>query len=66
MKLERCLGYRRNMTVPAHCDLAPAPQAVPYDIDLAQPAALIADPTRAAMLRALLAGRPLAAGNWPG
>ena len=43
------------MTVPA--------QSVPYDSDIAQAAALIADPTRAAMLRALLSGRPLAAGE---
>jgi DNA-binding transcriptional ArsR family regulator len=41
------------MTVPA--------QSVPYDTDIAQAAALIADPTRAAMLRALVSGRPLAA-----
>jgi DNA-binding transcriptional ArsR family regulator len=44
------------MTVPAH-------DAVPYDTDIAQAAALMADPTRAAMLRALLADRPLAAGE---
>jgi DNA-binding transcriptional ArsR family regulator len=37
--------------------------SVPYDTDLAQGAALIADPTRAAMLRALMSGRPLAAGE---
>lgn len=37
--------------------------AVPYDPDLAPVAALIADPARATMLRALLAGRPLAAGE---
>jgi DNA-binding transcriptional ArsR family regulator len=43
------------MTVPA--------QPVPYDTDIAQAAALIADPTRAAMLRALLSNRPLAAGE---
>jgi len=43
------------MTVPA--------QPVPYDTDIAQAAALIADPTRAAMLRALLSDRPLAAGE---
>jgi DNA-binding transcriptional ArsR family regulator len=51
------------MTVPAHHDLAPAARALPYDTDLARPAGLIADPTRAALLRALLAGRPLAAGE---
>ncbi len=51
------------MTVPAQHDLAPAARAVPYDSDIAQPAALIADPTRAAMLRALLSDRPLAAGE---
>jgi DNA-binding transcriptional ArsR family regulator len=43
------------MTVPA--------QPVAYDTDIAQAAALIADPTRAAMLRALLSDRPLAAGE---
>jgi len=57
------LGYGRNMTVPAHHDLAPAARAVPYDTDIAQAAALIADPTRAAMLRALMSDRPLAAGE---
>ena len=57
------MGYGRNMTVPAHHDLAPAARAVPYDTDIAQAAALIADPTRAAMLRALLSDRPLAAGE---
>jgi len=49
------LDYRRNMTVPA--------QPMPYDTDIAQAAALMADPTRAAMLRALLSDRPLAAGE---
>jgi len=44
------------MTVPAH-------DAVLYDTDIAQAAALMADPTRAAMLRALLSDRPLAAGE---
>jgi DNA-binding transcriptional ArsR family regulator len=44
------------MTVPAH-------DSVPYDTDIAQAAALMADPTRAAMLRALLSDRPLAAGE---
>jgi len=39
------------------------PEIVPYDTDLAGAAALIADPTRAAMLRALLSGRQLAAGE---
>ena len=39
------------MTVPAHHVLAPAARAVPYDNDIAQAAALIADPTRAAILR---------------
>jgi DNA-binding transcriptional ArsR family regulator len=37
--------------------------AVAYDTDIAGAAALIADPTRAAMLRALIPGRPLAAGE---
>ena len=49
------------MTVPAH-DSVPF-DSVPYDTDIAQAAALIADPTRAAMLRALLSDRPLAAGE---
>jgi DNA-binding transcriptional ArsR family regulator len=43
------------MTVPA--------QALPYDLDVAPAAALIADPTRAAILQALLPDRPLAAGE---
>jgi DNA-binding transcriptional ArsR family regulator len=53
------------MTVPAHVVTGDRVRddAVPYDPDLALTAALIADPTRAAMLRALLAGRPLAAGE---
>jgi DNA-binding transcriptional ArsR family regulator len=51
------------MTSPAQHDLAPAARAIPYDCDIAQAAALIADPTRAAMLRALLSDRPLAAGE---
>ncbi len=38
-------------------------QPVPYDNDIAGAAALMADPTRAAMLRALLPDRPLAAGE---
>jgi DNA-binding transcriptional ArsR family regulator len=51
------------VTVPAQHDLAPAARAVPYDTDIAQAAALIADPTRAAMLRTLMSDRPLAAGE---
>jgi DNA-binding transcriptional ArsR family regulator len=43
------------MTVPA--------QPLPYDTDVAPAAALIADPTRAAILLALLPDRPLAAGE---
>ena len=39
------------------------PDLVPYDTDIAGAAALIADPTRAAILRALLPDRPLAAGE---
>ncbi|HEU5217464.1 MAG TPA: hypothetical protein VFU23_02340 [Gemmatimonadales bacterium] len=35
-------------------------QSVPYDTDIAPAAALMADPTRAAILRALLPDRPLA------
>jgi len=54
--VETPLRYGRNMTVPAH-------DSVPYDTDIAQAAALMADPTRAAMLRALLSDRPLAAGE---
>ena len=38
-------------------------QPLPYDLDIAPAAALIADPTRAAILRSLLPGRPLAAGE---
>jgi DNA-binding transcriptional ArsR family regulator len=38
-------------------------EALPYDTDIAPAAALIADPTRAAILRALLPDRPLAAGE---
>ena len=43
------------MSMPAH--------DVPYDADFAPAAALISDPTRAAILRALLPDRPLAAGE---
>ena len=39
------------------------PEPVPYDPDIASAAALMADPTRAAILRALLPDRPLAAGE---
>ena len=49
------------MTVPAR-DSVPY-DSVPYDTDIAQAAALMADPTRAAMLRALLSDCPLAAGE---
>jgi DNA-binding transcriptional ArsR family regulator len=45
------LGYRRNMA------------AVAYDSDIAPVAALLADQARAAILQALLPGRPLAAGE---
>ncbi len=38
-------------------------QPLAYDTDIAPAAALIADPTRAAILRALLPDRPLAAGE---
>jgi hypothetical protein len=41
MQVETRLGYRRTMTVPANHDLAPAARALPYDTDLARPAALI-------------------------
>src|ERR1700746_919140 len=43
------------MTVPA--------KPLPFDTDIASAAALIADSTRAAILRALLPDRPLAAGE---
>jgi DNA-binding transcriptional ArsR family regulator len=46
------------MTVPAE-----NPGPLPYDADIASAAALIADSTRAAILRALLPDRPLAAGE---
>src|SRR6266581_8047113 len=46
------------MTVPAE-----NPDPLPYDADIASAAALIADATRAAILRALLPDRPLAAGE---
>ena len=49
------------MTVPAHDSVSY--DSVPYDTDIAPAAALMADPTRAAMLRALLSDRPLAAGE---
>jgi DNA-binding transcriptional ArsR family regulator len=55
MPIETRRDYRRIMTVPA--------QSLPYDTDIARAAALIADPARAAMLRALVAGRSLAAGE---
>jgi DNA-binding transcriptional ArsR family regulator len=42
---------------------APAPSPQIYENDLAAPAALIADPTRAAILQSLLPGLPLAAGE---
>jgi DNA-binding transcriptional ArsR family regulator len=38
-------------------------EAIPYDNDIAPAAALIADPTRAAILSALVPDRPLAAGE---
>ena len=46
------------MTVPAE-----TLQPLPWDADIASAAALIADSTRAAILRALLPDRPLAAGE---
>ena len=49
------MDYGRYMSMPA--------QDVPYDADFAPAAALISDPTRAAILRALLPDRPLAAGE---
>jgi len=60
MSVERRSRYRRDMTVPAR----PVPyDTVPYETDIAQAAGLIADPARAAILRALLPDRPLAAGE---
>jgi DNA-binding transcriptional ArsR family regulator len=53
MPVERWPDYRRTMSVPAQA----------YDPDIAPAAALIADPTRAVILRSLLPGRPLAAGE---
>jgi DNA-binding transcriptional ArsR family regulator len=61
IRVETRLGYGRNMTVPARDSVSY--DSVPYDTDIAQAAALMADPTRAAMLRALLSDRPLAAGE---
>src|ERR1700744_5513640 len=55
--IEELLGYRRGMTFPAQpyaTDMAPA---------AAPPAARIAAPASAAILRGLLPGRPLAAGE---
>ena len=49
------MDYGRYMSMPA--------QDVSYDPDFAPAAALISDPTRAAILRALLPDRPLAAGE---
>ena len=40
-----------------------AAQPISYDPDIAPAAALIADPTRASILRSLLPDRPLAAGE---
>ena len=67
IQVETRLRYGQNMTVPAQ----PVPYdtagsdtgTTPYETDIAQAAALIADPTRAAILRALLPDRPLAAGE---
>jgi DNA-binding transcriptional ArsR family regulator len=60
MWIEIKLGYRRNMTAPAQ---PVSSGSVTYETDIALAAALIADPTRAAILRALLPDRPLAAGE---
>jgi DNA-binding transcriptional ArsR family regulator len=51
MLTEQWLGYRRSMAAPA------------YESDIAPVAALLADQARAAMLLALIPGRPLAAGE---
>ena len=56
MAVRMCLDYRRSHDRTAH-------DTVPYDNDIAPAAALIADPTRAAILRALVPDRPLAAGE---
>lgn len=53
------LQYYRSMPAPSQT----AQPAQLYDTDIALTAALIADPTRAAILRALVPGRPLAAGE---
>jgi len=53
MLTETYFFYHRNM---------PA-STTAYDSDIAPPAALMADPTRAVMLHALIEGRPLAAGE---
>src|SRR5450432_3727182 len=70
MPAERSVSYRQNMTVsaqpvPSGAIPRDAPAAAPvlYDTDFASAASLIADPTRAAILRSLLPGRPLAAGE---
>jgi DNA-binding transcriptional ArsR family regulator len=51
MRNEQCVSYGRGMGAPV------------YDCDIAPVAALLADQARAAMLMALLPGRPLAAGE---
>ena len=56
MGAEVSVPYRRSMP-------ATQEQAAPYRADFAPVAALMADSTRAVMLNALLAGRPLAAGE---
>jgi DNA-binding transcriptional ArsR family regulator len=58
MPAETLPGYGQTMTVSADTY-----GGVPYDTDIAPAAALIADPTRAAILRALVPDRPLAAGE---
>src|SRR5579862_2915293 len=61
------LSYGRSMTVPVQpipYDTAGSETGTtPYETDIAQAAGLIADPTRATILRALLPDRPLAAGE---
>jgi DNA-binding transcriptional ArsR family regulator len=57
---EQFLGYRRNMSAAGG---APGPAPDGYIADIAPVAGLMADPARATMLAALLAGHPLAAGE---
>jgi hypothetical protein len=60
MPAERSVSYRQNMSVsaqPVPSGAIPRDAPVLYDTDFAPAASLIADPTRAAILRSLLPGR---------